>query len=399
MEWGMIGDMPRNVWVLSGIALAVAVGFGVVAPVLPMFATSFGANEFAAGAVIAAFALMRFVWAPVVGKLDDRFGHRLVLLSGLLIVAASSALAGLARNYLELIVLRGIGGIGSAMFSVAGMTVLLASVDAGHRGRASGLYQGGFLVGAVLGPAIGGVFATISIRAPFFFYAGTLVVAAVVALGLQRVNPDLAGSKPAEAKSVAEIFADKRFQAACTAHLVNSWNSNGTRSTLVPLFIAAYLTSDTAQAALLSGVAMAFAAGTQIALVMPSGYLVDRFGRKLPMIAGALIAGAALLLVPWAGHIVALTAALCLYAAGSALLGTAPSATVGDVGGDRAIAIYSMTGDLGSIVGPLVAGALAASVGFAPAFIIGAGFWLVSAGMSLRMGGQPESGSPGRVVE
>jgi MFS family permease len=377
--------MPRNVWVLSGIALAVAVGFGVVAPVLPLFATTFGANEFAAGAVISAFALMRFVAAPLVGKADDRFGHRMVLLSGLLIVAASSALTGLARNYLELIVLRGIGGIGSAMFSVAGMTVLLASVDAGHRGRASGLYQGGFLVGAVLGPAIGGVFATISIRAPFFFYAGTLVVAAAVALGLQPVKANTKSHDAPAAKSLGQIFRDIRFQAACTAHLVNNWNSNGTRSTLVPLFIAAYLVADPTQAALLSGVAMAFAAATQIILVMPSGFVVDRFGRKLPMIGGALIAAAALVVIPNTGHIVALTAALCLYAAGSALLGTAPSATVGDVGGDRAIAVYSMTGDLGSIAGPLVAGALANAIGYLPAFLVGALFWLGSAGMSARM--------------
>ncbi|MDR1799410.1 MAG: hypothetical protein LBR19_05960, partial [Bifidobacteriaceae bacterium] len=64
--------MPRNVWVLSGISLSVAIGFGVVAPVLPMFAASFGVNELAAGAVISAFALMRLVFAPAVGWLDDR---------------------------------------------------------------------------------------------------------------------------------------------------------------------------------------------------------------------------------------------------------------------------------------------------------------------------------------
>jgi MFS family permease len=378
--------VPRNVWVLSGIALAVAVGFGVVSPVLPMYASSFGVNEFAAGAVIAAFALMRFVAAPVVGRLDDKFGHRVVLMSGLLIVAVSSALAGLARNYAELITLRGIGGVGSAMFSVAGMTVLLSSVDAEHRGRASGMWQGGFLVGAVAGPALGGVFAAISIRAPFFFYAGTLLVAALITLGLTPVNVAGPSQQTTAARPFGEVLRDVRFQAACLAHLAGGWNNNGTRSTLVPLFVAAFIGASTTESALLTGIAMAVAAGVQIVLVMPSGYVVDKVGRRIPMIAGAAIAGASLLLMPFANEIWILTAALCVYAAGSALMGTAPAATVGDTaGGDRAVAAYSMAGDLGSIAGPLVAGALAAAIGYAPAFAVGAAIWLVSALASARM--------------
>ncbi|MDR1431548.1 MAG: MFS transporter, partial [Propionibacteriaceae bacterium] len=91
--------MPRNVWVLSGISLAVAIGFGVVSPVLPMYAASFGANEFAAGAVISAFALLRFATAPLVGRMDDRWGLRRVLIVGLLIVSGSSAAAGAAADY------------------------------------------------------------------------------------------------------------------------------------------------------------------------------------------------------------------------------------------------------------------------------------------------------------
>jgi MFS family permease len=389
--------MPRNVWVLSGISLAVAVGFGVVSPVLPMFATSFGVDEFAAGAVISVFALMRFATAPFVGRMDDRWGHRAVLMAGLLIVAVSSAAAGAAADYPALIVMRGLGGIGSAMFSVAGMTVLLASVDAEHRGRASGIYQGGFLVGAILGPTFGAAFAQISLRAPFFFYAGTLVVAALVTLGLTPVKV-LRPEKPApdepereRIRPIREVVFDARFQSACLANLVHGWNTNGTRSTLVPLFIAAFLATTPAEAALLTGLAMAVAAGVQIVLVFPAGYVVDRYGRKAPMVLGALLAGVCLALIPASTQFAALTGLLALYALGSALLGTAPAAAVADAagpGGDRALAVYSMTGDLGSILGPLAAGALAHAFGFQSAFLLGAGLWAVSALLSLRMPGR-----------
>jgi MFS family permease len=373
------------VWVLSSISLVVAIGFGVVVPVLPVFAASFGANPLAAGAVVSAFAVMRFVTAPLVGRADDRFGHRAVLMTGLIVVGVSSALTGTAQNYVQLIVLRGMGGLGSAMFSVSGMTVLLASVEATHRGRAAGLYQGGFLVGAMAGPAVGGLLAGISLRAPFYFYAGVLGIAALCALGLTSVAATTTGAR-ASAVPLRDVAQDPRFRAACLSAFTTGWNANGTRMTLVPLFVAAFLADDVVHAALITGVAMAVAAGVQTALVLPAGALVDRIGRRGPMIVGALVLAVALVATPWSPGTVALTACLCLYAAGSALIGTAPAAAVGDTGGgDRAIAVFTMSGDLGSILGPLAVGALAGTVGYRPAFALGAVLWLATAAAAARM--------------
>ena len=60
------------------------------------------------------------------------------------------------------------------MFTVSAFTLLLTSVDSGLRGRAAGFFQGGFLIGGMTGPAVGGLLSAISLTAPFFFYAGTL---------------------------------------------------------------------------------------------------------------------------------------------------------------------------------------------------------------------------------
>lgn len=148
--------------VLGVIAFFVMVGFGVVVPVLPVYAESFGVGSFEVGAVISAFALMRFVMSPFVARLIDWSGERTVLAVGIGIVAVSSGLAGLAQDYVQLLLLRGAGGIGSAMFSVAAMTLLLGSTDPTRRARAIGFYQGGFLIGGMAGPALGAVLATIS---------------------------------------------------------------------------------------------------------------------------------------------------------------------------------------------------------------------------------------------
>jgi MFS family permease len=398
--------MPRNVWILSGIALGVAIGYGVVNPVLPVFAASFGVDEFAAAAVISAFALMRLVFAPVVGRLTDRWGHRAVLLSGILFVAASSIGVGFAASYGQLLALRGLGGIGSAMFSVSAMTVLLASVDSGRRGRASALYQGGFLVGAVSGPAIGGLFAAISLRAPFFFYAATLGLAAGIALGLEPIAQPApnkssrapAGQPPGQAaaadnpagqpKPLRQVLRHRGYRAALLAHLAQGWNMQGARGTVVPLFVAAYLAADAAQAVLWAGLALSLGAAVQMAAIWPAGWAVDKFGRRWPMVGGALLAGLAMAALPFSRTLAALSALLALYALGAALLGTAPAAVVGDVAGPgatRPVALFSMAGDAGAVLGPLAAGWLAAHVSYLAAFAVGAGLWGASALVSAFM--------------
>src|SRR5215218_9161408 len=179
----LFGNLPREVLVLTAVAFAVAVGFGVVAPAIPVFARDFGVGRTAAGAVISAFAFMRLVSALASGRLVNRVGERVVLATGIGIVAVSSALAGLSQSYTQLLLLRGVGGVGSAMFTVSSMALLLRVVPDEQRGRATGLYQGGFILGGITGPAFGGPLTEWSIRAPFFVYAVTLAVAGGIAVG------------------------------------------------------------------------------------------------------------------------------------------------------------------------------------------------------------------------
>jgi predicted MFS family arabinose efflux permease len=73
------GGLPREVYVLGLIAFCVAVGFGVLVPVLPVFARSFGVDAFAVGAVVSAFAAVRLATSPFCGRLINTFGERLVM--------------------------------------------------------------------------------------------------------------------------------------------------------------------------------------------------------------------------------------------------------------------------------------------------------------------------------
>ena len=198
MRRGPFHDLPPEVAILASVAFTVALGFGIVAPAIPLFACQFGVSVAAAASVISVFALMRVVGALPAGRLVDRFGEASVMTAGIAVVAVSSILAGFSQSFLELMVLRGSGGVGSAMFSISAQALLLGTVPGSQRGRASGLFSGGFLLGGISGPAVGGLVAAWSLRAPFFLYGCLLVVPAILAAVVLRRVPDrrLAPTRP-----------------------------------------------------------------------------------------------------------------------------------------------------------------------------------------------------------
>jgi MFS family permease len=369
--------------VLGLVAFCVAVGFGVLVPVLPVFARSFGVGNTEVGAVISAFALMRLISSPFCGWLIKIFSERIIMATGIFIVAISSGLAGISRSYLQLLALRGVGGIGSAMFTVSAFTLLLTSVEAGVRGRAAGFFQAGFLIGGITGPAVGGVLAAISLTAPFFFYAGTLVIAGTVGLLLLR-RRSAEPTETVEPVSFRAVVGDARYQAACVTNLAQGWTSFGVRSSLVPVLVVELLH----RPASWTGIAFACAAVVQTIAVGPAGRFTDTVGRRPAMILGGTVAAVSIMAVPFAPNIWLLIVVLCVYGVASAFLGTAPAAAVGDAAGSRsgtAIAVFSMCADIGAIIGPLVAGLLADTLSYAAAFGAGAILMLIAAALSWRM--------------
>jgi MFS family permease len=382
---GARSSLPREVYVLGLVAFCVAVGFGVLVPVLPVFARSFGVGNTEVGAVISAFALMRLVSSPFCGWLIKIFTERIIMATGIFIVAISSGLAGISRSYVQLLVLRGVGGIGSAMFTVAAFTLLLTSVEAGVRGRAAGFFQAGFLIGSIAGPALGGALAAISLTAPFFFYAGTLAVAGTVGLVLLRRRSQKPAEETAEpAVTFRAVVRDARYQAACVTNLAQGWTSFGVRSSLVPVLVVELLH----RPASWTGIAFACSAVVQTIAVGPAGRFTDTVGRRSAMILGGTLATVSIMAVPFAPNIWLLIVVLCLFGVASAFLGTAPAAAVGDAAGSRsgtAVAVFSMCADIGAIIGPLVAGFLADTWSYPAAFGAGAALMLVATGLSWRM--------------
>lgn len=381
--------MPREVPVLSAIAFAVAIGFGVIAPAVPIFARDFGVGRTAAAAVISAFAFMRFVSALSSGRLVDRFGERAVLATGLALVAVTTGLAGLANSYFMLLALRALGGIGSAMFTVAAVSLLLRVVDASYRGRANGWFQAGFLAGGLAGPVFGGLLTEISVRLPFFVYAVSVSIAGVIAMAflakanLQHKEKNQEAAET-ERTTLKQALGFKAFRAALASNLGAGWSLWGVRTSLIPLFVIEAMRVGP----IWTGIGFLVSSVFQAILLMPAGRFVDTIGRKPAIIGGGLVAAAAMGTIALFDNVPAYLVAMALFGVAGAYLGVAPSAVVGDVvrgRGGQVVAAYQMAGDLGAVVGPLAAGALADEVSFGAAFGMTAGVVLIGPLLALRM--------------
>ena len=385
----LLRDLPREVAVLTAVAFCVALGFGILAPALPVFAREFDVSMLAASSVISVFALMRFATSPLAGWLVNRIGERTVLASGLLIVAVSSAAAGLSQSFTQLLLLRGAGGLGSSMFTVSAMALLLRVTEPDQRGRASGAFQGGFLIGGIAGPAVGGIVVAWSIRAPFFVYAATLMAAvAVTLIALSRAHlrereERVSGDDADASTSLRSAVRDRAYRAALGVNLATGFVSFGMRSSVVPIFV----TEGLDRGASLTGIGFLLTAAVQGVLLLPAGRMADTEGRRKAMMLGTWGLALGMVVLTAADYVtnglgtaaIAGTAlflgSMAIQGAASAFLGSAPSAVVGDIVGGRkggaVVAAYQMTSDLGAVAGPLLAGFLVDIADFEWAFAAG----------------------------
>jgi DHA1 family tetracycline resistance protein-like MFS transporter len=139
--------------VLVSTSFVVALGYGMVAPALPIFARSFDVGVTAVSFVASAFAVVRLAFGPLSGRLVNRLGEVRVFACGLIVVAASSGACAFVSTYWELLICRAIGGAGSTLFTVSSAASLLIRLaPSSLRGRATGAWATAFLLGTVAGP-------------------------------------------------------------------------------------------------------------------------------------------------------------------------------------------------------------------------------------------------------
>ncbi|RLP76559.1 MFS transporter [Mycetocola tolaasinivorans] len=399
--------VPREVWVLVAASFVIALGYGIVAPVLPLYAQRFGVGNTEISAVVSVFAAMRLLFAPASGWLVQRFGEKHIYISGLMIVAVSTGACALAVEYWQLVALRAVAGIGSTMFTVSAMGLLIRISPASMRARISSLYSGSFLIGGVAGPILGALVAPFGLQAPFVIYAITLFAAcAVVAIALGRVRVE-PGDEPGvmgtgidvrPVLTLAAAWARKPYRAAVAANFANGWTAFGVRVALVPVVMAT-LFPGTAEAAALA--LTTFALGNA-AIILPAGRWSDRYGRRPFIIGGMALAGVSTALFGFADNLV-ISLVLCAIAGvGTGLCAPSQQAVVADVVGRHhrggpVLATFQMMSDLGAVIGPLAIGMLADLAGFGPAFAVTGAILVLAAIVWMFTPNEPERTETGAI--
>lgn len=187
--------MTRNIpilFILSTLALD-AMGIGLILPVMPDLIRDVRGTGLAEAAVwggilTTSFAVMQFLFSPLVGALSDRYGRRPILLISLFVLTVDYIVMALAESIWVLILGRLIAGLAAATFATA--TAFMADMSPPEkRAQNFGLVSAAFGAGFVFGPAVGGLLGEIGPRAPFV--AAAVLAALNLIIGVFFISESL----------------------------------------------------------------------------------------------------------------------------------------------------------------------------------------------------------------
>jgi len=357
-------------------------GFGMVIPVMPIYAEHLGASEAATGWLSTGYSLMQFVFAPIWGRLSDRVGRRPVLLVSIAMTALAFVLYGVAASFAVLLVSRLFAGAATANIAIAQAYVADVTTPEG-RARGMGMIGAAFGLGFVFGPAVGGLLAGYSLAAPGLAAAALSLVNLVAAFFLL----------PEPAQHVAATRSRGRFEA-----LLGELRKPGIRRILfIYLVVTLAFSAMEATYAFLAQrrfglgerhVGWVFAyIGVIVVLVQGGliGPLTRRFGEKRLLVAGSLLQGVALAALPFANGVSGLLLASAPLALGSGLASPSIMSMLSrlsraeDQGGT--LGIGQSASALGRIIGPL-AGTTSFSAWHAAPYLGGAALMVMGAAVA-----------------
>ena len=381
--------LPVGFWPIWTTVALDLIGFGIVAPILGIYAERFGASPTTVGLLFASFSAAQLVCAPILGRLSDRIGRKPVIIVSLFGTALGSLLTGIAPALWLVFLGRIVDGASGASVSVAqGAVTDLATPE--ERPRLLGLLGAAFGVGFVLGPAVGGLASLGGPHVPFLLAAAVALVNAVVAI--VRVPETLPGKRGvAEAvAAVAQVAEPGRREAQATVAQVPTPARRRSLATyaLVMFLATAAFGAFEATFALLGqerfgwqeGAVAAVFVLIGIALVIVQGGLigpaVERFG-DVKVLRAALVCNAAgLVLVALAERRLLLVPALALLVLGQGMATPTLNALVANRADSarrgQALGFQQSAGALARIVGPAVAGVLFQHVGIPAPYLVGA---------------------------
>ena len=172
--------MSRPLLIIFLTILVNLIGFGIIIPLLPFYATTFGASPLMVGLLFASFSLAQLVASPLLGAWSDRWGRRPILIFSLLGTVVSFVMLALAHSLAMLFAARVVDGLSGGNITTARAYIGDIATDE-NRAKSFGVLGAAFGLGFIIGPGLGGLFAHISYTAPIWAAAAITVVATLLA--------------------------------------------------------------------------------------------------------------------------------------------------------------------------------------------------------------------------
>lgn len=389
------------------------VGFGIVLPLIPFYATELGAGATEVGLIIASYSAMQFALAPVWGRLSDRFGRRPILILGLVGSGVSYVIFGLAETVAVLLFSRVVAGVMGANVAVAQAFVADTTAE-DERAQGMGLIGAAFGLGFVLGPAIGGVLSRWGYHVPGFFAAGLSLASA--GLGIlflpeslpEEVAREVAAGR-AEGGSTALDALRRRIGRLATAFRSPALRDPIGAAFLGTLGFAAFTTTfplllqdPLGMSSVDAGWFFAFVGFVSMVVQgVLLGPTVTRFGERPVAVAGAAALAAGLCLLAWLDGTAELLAGLAVVGCGWGYMTPSLQGVVSRRAGRDAqggiLGVNQSASSLARVLGPLAGGWAFGALGFRWEFLGTAGVVAAAALWIWRMAPAPEQ-APGRAT-
>lgn len=377
-----LGFLGTPLGIIFSTVLIDLIGFGIVIPLVPLYAEQFGASVVEIGLLTAVYALMQLVFAPVWGRVSDRYGRRPVILGSLLGSAAAWLMFGFAPALWVLFLARILDGISGASYAAAQAYVADITTDE-DRVRGMGLIGAAFGLGFIIGPAIGGLFAAIDPRAPFIVAAAAALANFAVAwrrLPESRPRGSREGATQARWTALVRAVGSREYGPLIWIAFLGGLGFVGMES-VFSLFGNRRFGFGLAETGLVFVFIGVFAAIVQGGLVHR---VTQRMGEWPVLRAGLWITAASLILLGFTTELWALFPALALLALGSGLTFPTINAIVSrrapadDQGG--ILGVMASAGGLSRLIAPIGATVLFQEVGVGSPLLVG-GLLFVACGV------------------
>jgi MFS family permease len=373
----------RTFFALYSAVFMSSMGLGILSPILPAYVDSFAASSFVLGIVFGVYSAARTLFMPPVGILSDRFGRRPFILSGLLLFTVVSPLYAVAANLFQLMLVRFLQGIAAAMLMPVAMSAIGDLSPRGKEGFVMGSFTSAFFAGLGFGPLIGGYMSDKHSITAAFYSMGILSLLALLftIVALPRELSGKGGERPEECPSLSSPrpgslrpSSGQAGQGGGKGEEGSMWTDRAllgllffrfTRAVgiglvwvIMPLIAVKSLGISAFQIGIL------LSANTFITTLLqsPVGYLSDKVGHRKFLTAGSGLACAALAFIAWARDFNGLLYASVALGLAGALIVPAGSALAVSLGRSRGMGrtmgLYNSSLSLGTMLGPMIGGAL-----------------------------------------